>query len=124
VVGRQGRTAFERIGGHATVHAVVERLYERVLADPQLAPYFRRTSIPVQRDKLAGMVTEALGGPRSPWMTGLVEAHQGRGISHDDFERMSSHLLGALRDLEVPRREERVVARWLASTRWSVVDDS
>ncbi len=120
---RQGQSAFERVGGASGVLAVVERHYERVLADPGLAPYFHGTNLPVQRDKLVALLTEALGGPRSPWPTGLVEAHQGRGITDREFEQMSSHLLAAFDEAGVAPRELRFVARWLASTRWAVVDD-
>ncbi len=120
---RRGGTAFERIGGTSAVVTAVERLYSRALADPELAPYFHRTNMPMQRDRLVGMVSEALGGPRSPWMTGLVAAHQGRGITHDHFDRMAGHLLAILRELDLPRREVRQVARWLSTSRAAVVQD-
>ena len=120
---RRGGTAFERIGGVTTVVTVVERLYERVGQDPALAPYFHDTNMPVQRDKLVAMVSEALGGPRSPWRTGLVEAHRGRHVTHEHFEQMAAHLLDVLRELDVPRREVRAVARWLAASRPAVVEE-
>ena len=118
----RGGTAFERIGGASAVLTVVERLYARVGADPALAPYFRATNMPQQRDKLVGMVSEALGGPRSPWMTGLVQAHRGRGITHEHFDLMVGHLLAVLDELDLPPREVRLVARWLAAARDAVVE--
>jgi hemoglobin len=122
-VWRRGGTAFERIGGASAVVTAVELLYQRAQADAELAPYFHDTSMPLQRDKLVGMVSEALGGPRTPWMTGLVEAHKGRGITHDHFDTMTSYLLGVLSELGVAKREIRLVARWLAATRPAVVED-
>lgn len=120
---RRGGSAFDRIGGTTAVLTAVEMLYQRAEADPELAPYFHDTSMPLQRDKLVGMVSEALGGPRSPWMTGLVEAHRGRGITHEHFDRMTAYLLGVLDELGVGRREVRLVARWLATSRAAVVEE-
>ena len=120
-MGGRGGTAFERIGGVSAVVAVVERLYERVARDPDLAPYFHTTNMPVQRDKLAGMVAEALGGPRSPWLTGLVEAHHGLEVTDEHYTRMSAHLMGVLEELEVASGEQHLVAQWLAAGRWAVV---
>ena len=117
-----GGTAYQRLGGRAIVVLAVERLYERVLADPALAPYFETTSVPAQRDKLAAVLIEGLGGPRSPFATRMVEAHTGRGISDEEFDLMVRHLLEVLRGLDVPDREVKQVARWLSSSRASVVD--
>ena len=122
-MGRAGVTAFERIGGASTVVTIVERLYERLLADPALAPYFRATRMPIQRDKLVGMLTQALGGPRSPWMTGMVEAHRGRGITHEHYDLMTRHLFDVLQELEVPASEVRHVAHWMSASREAVVED-
>jgi hypothetical protein len=35
------RTLYERIGGQPAVQAAVGRFYERVMADPSLAPFFQ-----------------------------------------------------------------------------------
>jgi hemoglobin len=123
-VPRSGGTAYERIGGASAVLTVVERLYDRALADPALAPYFHDTRMSLQRDKLVGMLTEALGGPRSPWLAGMVQAHRGRGITHAHFDRMASYLFDVLQELEVEQGEVRQVARWLSTSRAAVVDDT
>ena len=38
-------TLYERIGGEATVARMMDSFYERVLADPELAPFFAGVSL-------------------------------------------------------------------------------
>jgi hemoglobin len=86
-------TAFEALGGDAGVLEVVDELYARVRADEELAPYFHRTDMAAQRQKLAEMITEALGGPPAPWLLSLDAAHRGRGITHRHFSLLCAHLV-------------------------------
>lgn len=90
---RPAPTAFEALGGEAGVLEVVDELYARVRADEELAPYFHRTEMAVQRQKLAEMITEALGGPAAPWLLSLGDAHKGRGITHRHFSLLNAHLI-------------------------------
>ncbi len=39
------QTLFERIGGEQMIAEVVDDFYARVLADPELKPFFRNSSI-------------------------------------------------------------------------------
>ena len=91
-------TLFERVGGEQMIAEVVDDFYERVLADPELKPFFRNTSM----DKLRRMQREffgaALDGPISYSGKPLSHVHHGRGITKHHFTRYVSHLLDTLRD--------------------------
>lgn len=78
---------YDKIGGEAAVRRLVNEFYERVLADPSLAPYFRDVSM----DKLLRMQFEffaaALGGEVKYTGRPVVHAHQGHKISLSAFQR-------------------------------------
>jgi hemoglobin len=91
-------TLFERIGGEQMIAEVLDDFYDRVLADPELKPFFRNTSI----DKLRSMQREffgaALDGPITYTGKPLSHVHHGRGITKHHFTLFVNHLLDTLRD--------------------------
>jgi hemoglobin len=87
---------YERLGGNDAIGLVVDGFYQRVMADPELAPFFARTNLSAQRRHLAGFVAAATGGPayrgRSMWA-----AHQDLEIRQHHFDAVASHLVAELR---------------------------
>jgi len=92
-------TLYARMGGEAGIEALIRRLYERVLDDPELAHFFGRSAM----DKLTRMQREfigaALGGPQAYGGTELSWAHHGRGITVHHFGRFFQHLAATLEQL-------------------------
>ena len=114
---------YTRLGGEPTVRRVVDELYARAHADEELAGYFHATDMVVQRQKLVEMISQALGGPDAPWLMGLREAHEGRGITHRHFSLMAAHLIDILIEFGVDDDEMNTVMMWFASGREAVVDE-
>ena len=114
---------FDRLGGAAAIASIVTTLYERVRADPELAPYFHRTDMERQRGKLAEMIGEALGGPSAPWLLDLEAAHRGRGITHRHFSLLAAHLMDVLIAADVEPDEANAVMNWVVQARDSVVEE-
>jgi hemoglobin len=48
------------------------------------------------------LVTKVLGGPDNYTGRPLDEAHEGLGITHDDFKAVVGHLAAAMKDAGVP----------------------
>lgn len=96
---------YERIGGAPAVEELIESFYVRVLADPELAPFFRHASMDRLRSMQREFFAMALGGP--PGYTGqsLAHAHHGRGISRHHFARFVNHMLETLRDRGLEEEE-------------------
>ncbi|MEN3940867.1 group 1 truncated hemoglobin [Prosthecobacter sp. SYSU 5D2] len=96
---------YERLGGSAGVETLVEAFYIRVLADPELAPFFRDSSI----ERLQKMQTEffnrALGGPIAYSGRPLAHVHHGKGITRRHFALFVGHLLETLKDYGCEDRE-------------------
>ena len=63
--------------------------YERVLSDPQLAPYFEEVDLAhLKRHRLL-LISQVLGDPANYDGRALDQAHAGLGISHDDLAAVS-----------------------------------
>lgn len=95
------RSDYERIGGAPAVRQVVQRFYELVLADPQLAPFFEGVDMPRLKRHQVLLISQVLGGPAEYAGRDLREAHARLRIGSDDFGRVVTHLVAALREANV-----------------------
>jgi hemoglobin len=100
-----GRTTYERIGGEDGVTRLVGAFYDRVLADPALAPFFAQVSMDKLRRMQVELFSAALGGPDHYRGQPLGVVHQGRGITKDHLRRFVDHLLATLETQDLSRRE-------------------
>lgn len=108
----QTSSLYDRLGGDAGIESLVVAFYVRVMADPELAPFFRHTPI----DKLHMMQREffamALGGPVSYSGKPIGHVHHGRGITAHHFGRFVGCLVQTLEDLGISEAEAaEVIAR-------------
>ncbi len=103
---------YDRIGGETTVKSLVHSLYDAVLKDPELAPFFKNTTMAHLRHMQTEYFRAALDGPLTYAGLSMVKAHQGRGIQPKHFNRFAQHVLASLRSLNVtPTDTDAVVAR-------------
>lgn len=108
----QENTLYERIGGEAGIEQLILAFYVKVLADPELAPFFRDSSI----EKLHSMQREffamALDGPVKYTGRSLAHVHHGRGITMGHFGKFTGHLVETLKDIGVSQEDtDAVIAR-------------
>jgi hemoglobin len=95
-------SVYELIGGEPALVAVVDDFYERVLGDPQLAPFFAGAHMPKLKGRQVEFFAAALGGPDAYHGGGMRQVHAGRGIGQADFDMVAIHLAGALAAAGVP----------------------
>jgi hemoglobin len=112
---------YDQIGGTAAVSAAVEELYERVLGDRRLAPFFAGIDMVAQKHHMRAFVATALGGTHVYEGRDMTTAHAGLGITSRDFDRVAGHLAGALRTLGVPAEQVEVILARVAPLRADVV---
>lgn len=97
---------WERVGGEAAVKAVLDRFYEGVLAEPQLAGFFENVAVDDIKPHLAEVLKVVLGAPEARTdldLAGyLTNAHSGLGVSESDFALTGEVLLDALDEFDVP----------------------
>jgi hemoglobin len=91
-------TLFERIGSGQMIAEVVDDFYGRVMADPELKPFFRNTSMDKLRRMQREFFSAALYGPITYTGKPLSHVHHGRGITKHHFTLFVNHLLDTLRD--------------------------
>jgi hemoglobin len=91
-------TLYDRIGGEEGISRLIEVFYERVLADPELGPFFEKTDASKLRAMQKEFFSEALGGPLFYSGRSMREVHAGRGIRKSHLNRFTDHLLAVLQD--------------------------
>lgn len=96
-------TLYDAIGGRASLVAAVDVFYRRVLADPELSPFFPGGVGDRHRAYLITFLGEALGGPSRYRGRDIATAHRGLRISDAHFDRVAGHLDATLDELGVPR---------------------
>ena len=116
-------SAFERVGGAPAVKAVVDRFYERVLADDDLSKYFTdldASGMTQLKRHQAAMISQVLGGPREYTGRDLADAHRGLNISALHYRRVSHLLVGTLWEFDVPEDIIFDVSELLASLQGTI----
>ena len=98
-------TLFERIGGEAAIAELIHDFYDRVLADPELKPFFKHTSIDKLRRMQREFFSAALDGPINYTGRPLSHVHHGRGITKHHFALYVNHLLDTLRDCGINEQD-------------------
>lgn len=99
------KTLFERIGGNAAVKATVVKMYDKILDDAELAPFFENIDVEKLRLSQSAFVTYAFGGPNHYTGKNLRQAHAGavsQGLEDRHFDRVALHLKSAMQELNVP----------------------
>lgn len=118
----EARTDFERVGGTPAVVAVVDQFYARILADPQLAPFFTDVDLPRLRRHQVQMISQVLGGAVTYEGADLKTAHRGLEIGAEDFKRVSEHLVTTLEANDVAPDIITRVGQVLSAVEPDVVD--
>jgi hemoglobin len=105
-------TLYDRIGGATAIDSLIPAFYDRVLADPDLAPFFQHAHMDTLQGMQREFFTMALGGPVEYTGKSLSRAHHGRGISTAHFGRFVNHLLETLSAVGLSRTEtDEVITR-------------
>ncbi len=94
-------TLFDQIGGEAAIRAAVERFYQRVLADPMLAPFFKDANMPRLKVHQFAFLSQVLGGPRQYSGAAMSRAHARLEIEQRHFDAVALHLVETLRELGI-----------------------
>jgi hemoglobin len=79
----------------------VNRFYDLVVADERLAGYFEGVEMVRLKRHQVALVSQVMGGPVEYSGRDLSVAHQGMGISTDDFAVVVDHLVTALTEAGV-----------------------
>jgi hemoglobin len=93
-------TIYEQLGTDA-IRAAVDRFYQLVVADPQLAGYFTTVDMAALKRHQAALLVQVTGGPVEYTGRDLAVAHQPLNIPERDFLLVVGHLVATLQELRV-----------------------
>jgi hemoglobin len=93
---------YEQLGGMANIEAVVGNFYGRILADESLQPMFANIDMDHLRRHQTRFLSFALGGPNQYTGRNMRRAHEGLGITEEQFNAVAGHLVDALATFDVP----------------------
>ena len=94
-------TLYERIGGAEAVASMIDKFYLRVIADPDLRPYFDHVALDKLRHMQVEFFSAALDGPIQYTGRPVIHAHQGRRITRQHFQAFVEHLFETLADYQL-----------------------
>lgn len=101
-----GDTLYARLGGEAAISGAVELLYQKLMADERLTPFFDGIDMDHQKAQMTAFLTQAFGGPAAYHGPGLRAAHQRlvHQMEMDDghFIAVAGHLADTLNQMGVP----------------------
>lgn len=120
----QAQSLYERVGGEAGVARLVEAFYDRVLADPELSPFFAKVPMDKLRRMQVEFFTSALGGPLQYSGRPLAHVHHGHGITKAHLRRFTEHLLVTLESLALSRQEIQNIYNRIALEADDVTEDA
>lgn len=95
---------YDDIGGAPTMRAALDAFYPRVLADPQLSPFFLGVDIERLKATQERFFAMALGGPNGYAGPSLADVHRRtrqRGMNDEVFDRFLIVFARVLLDLKV-----------------------
>ncbi len=99
------RVLFERLGGASGVAGIVNEMYDRVLADPELAPFFSEASMDRLRTMQYHFLASAFDGPVEYSGAELTAIHANRGIKAKHFATFCGHFADVLEERGVAPRD-------------------
>lgn len=91
------KNLYEKFGGKQGIGTVVDRFYEKVLADPSINHFFTKTDMEAQRRHQTAFLSFALGGPGYSGRS-MEEAHRGMNLQPEHFDAVARHLVESLRE--------------------------
>ncbi|MFZ4125338.1 MAG: group I truncated hemoglobin [Rickettsiales bacterium] len=116
---------YQRIGGDAAVSATVVKMYEKILADDALLPFFEHIDVDALRLSQSAFVTYAFGGPNHYTGKSMRAAHQNSvkaGLNDQHFDLVAAHLKAAMEELGVPNNLIAEALAIVGSTRADVLN--
>lgn len=119
------QTLFERIGGEGAVRATVLKMYDKILADEILAPFFENIDVEALRRSQSAFVTVAFGSPNHYNGKSMRAAHANsvnNGLNDTHFDLVANHLKSAMEELNVPANLIREALAIVDSTRADVLN--
>lgn len=115
------QSLYEKYGGFATVSRIVMRLYDQILDDDDLGPFFDDTDMPKLIDHQTKFVASLMGGPASFTDAHITGAHRGMKITDKHFDRLKEIVSATLEDFRLEAADAEEVLAGIEARRPALV---
>jgi hemoglobin len=119
------KTLYLRLGGYDAIAAIVDEFSQTFATDPKAARFISGMNLERRkrnRQLTVDYLTAAIGGPTFYLGQDMKMAHEGLGISADEWTMAMAHIQRALVTLKVPERESKELMAVFASPRDEIVE--
>jgi hemoglobin len=116
---------FQKIGGIEALHDIVDKFYDKVMADTSLKGFFEGANMDIQRGKMKAFLMMALGGPVKFTGKDMRKAHLrlvADGLSDVHFHAVGAHLVATLQEFGVDDNILKEIGVVLESVRADVLN--
>ena len=96
---------YERVGAQEGIERLVDAFYVEVLADEELAPFFRHVDMAKLHRMQHEFFSAALGGPITYTGRPVGHVHHGKGITPKHIRKFVGHLFDTLDGFEITESE-------------------
>ena len=109
------QTLFDKYGGFSTVSRIVMRLYDRLLDDDDVGPFFDDVDMARLIDHQTKFVSSLMGGPASFSDRHIAGAHRHLTIENSHFDRLKELVRETLEEFSLEEQDiEAVLAEYEA----------
>jgi hemoglobin len=99
------QTPYEKYGGFSTVSKIVMTLYDKLLDDDDVGPFFDDVDMPRLIDHQTKFVSSLMGGPASFTDIHIANAHRGLVIEDLHFDRLKALIAETLDEFGVEQAD-------------------
>lgn len=103
------KALFDKYGGFSTVSKIVLSLYDRLLEDDDVGPFFDDVDMPRLIDHQTKFVSSLMGGPASFTDDHIERAHSHMDIDHLHFDKLKAIVSETLADFDVAEDDIKTV---------------
>ena len=113
---------YQRLGGDSGIEAVVDDLTNKIAADNRIKHFFADTDIADFKHQLRTQLCQATGGECVYEGADMLSAHEGLGITANDFSALVEDLIKTLNKFGVPATEQNELLGLLAPMKGKIVE--
>jgi hemoglobin len=115
-------TLYERLGGAATITAVIDDFVARCTGDNRINGKFARTDVARLKAMLVEQVSSATGGKVKYTGRGMRETHDGMQVTAGEFDALVEDLVATLNSFGVPEKAQGELLGILGPLRGDIVE--
>lgn len=103
------KSLYDKYGGFSTVSRIVMTLYDKLLDDDDVGPFFDDVDMPKLIDHQTKFVSSLMGGPASFTDTHIENAHKHLTILDDHFDKLKELVAETLNEFGVDDEDVQTV---------------